>query len=470
MIFLRPAAQTLLRRATSSSATVAAVRTRNAVVAPTASSLLVAGNYSARPSTPASRRGFADAATPATDAKLSPWTDFHMAPPDPIIGLTEAYLNDDFPDKVNVGVGAYRCDQGMPFVLPVVREAENDIIAEEMDHEYSGIAGCPNFVNLALRFVYGEDCAPLHEKRIAGVQTLSGTGGLRVFGEVLHKFGHKHIYVPNPTWGNHIPIFTNAGLEVRKYSYYDNETCSLDFSNLIEDMRSMPEGSCILLHACAHNPTGMDPTLDQWKEISEVAMEKNLLPFFDCAYQGFASGDARKDAAAVRMFVEDGHKIALVQSFSKNFGLYGQRIGALSVVAEDSEEAQRVLSQLKVHIRPSYSNPPRHGARIVSNILASEQKTNDFVEQCMGMAKRINAMRTKLRKTLEDLGSTRSWDHITKQIGMFAYSGMSKDEVVALREKHHIYCTLDGRISMAGVTSKNVEYIARAIYDVTDGK
>ena len=358
-------------------------------------------------------------------------------------------MHDDFPNKVNVGVGAYRCDKGMPFVLPVVREAENEIIAEELDHEYSGIAGCPNFVMHALRFAYGEDCVPLKKKRIAGVQTLSGTGGLRVFGEVLHQFGHKHIYVPNPTWGNHIPIFTNAGLEVRKYSYYDNANCSLDFDNLIDDMKAMPDGSCILLHACAHNPTGMDPSLDQWKEMSKVAMEKNLLPFFDCAYQGFASGDARKDAAAIRLFVEDGHKIALVQSFSKNFGLYGQRVGALSVVADSPEEAQRVLSQLKVHIRPSYSNPPRHGARIVAKILACPEKTNEFVSQCMGMAKRIDHMRTKLKKTLEDLGSTRNWDHITKQIGMFCYSGMSKEEVVALREKHHIYCTLDGRISMA---------------------
>jgi len=235
-------------------------------------------------------------------------------------------------------------------------------------------------------------------------------------------------------------------------------------------MKGMPEGSCILLHACAHNPTGMDPTIEQWKEISNVAKDNNLLCFFDCAYQGFASGDARKDAAAVRMFVEDGHNIALVQSFSKNFGLYGQRIGALSVVADTPEEAKRVLSQLKVHIRPSYSNPPRHGARIVAKVLGSEVKTQEFVDQCMGMAKRIDSMRTRLRSKLEELGSNRSWEHITKQIGMFAYSGMSKEEVVALREKHHIYCTLDGRISMAGVTSKNVDYIAESIFAVTEGK
>mmetsp|Transcript_17840 Transcript_17840/g.37572 ORF Transcript_17840/g.37572 Transcript_17840/m.37572 type:complete len:480 (-) Transcript_17840:217-1656(-) len=479
MIFLRQAAQTVVRRAAF--ATTVGTARPSAFINATASLATMAGSAATSPSPAASPaafrssgmtcRGFADAAAATEQGeRSSPWKNFPMAPPDPIIGLTEAYLNDDFPQKVNVGVGAYRCDQGNPFVLPVVREAEQELIKEELDHEYSGIAGCPNFVNLALRFVYGEDCTPLKEKRIAGVQTLSGTGGLRVFGEVLAQFGHKHIYVPNPTWGNHIPIFTNAGLEVKKYRYYDNATCSLDFDGLIEDMKGMPEGTCVLLHACAHNPTGMDPTPEQWKEISKVAMEQNLLPFFDCAYQGFASGDARKDAAAVRMFVEDGHKIALVQSFSKNFGLYGQRIGALSVVADSPEEALRVQSQLKVHIRPSYSNPPRHGARIVGKILASEEKTNDFVEQCMGMAQRINSMRSKLREALESLGSTRSWDHITKQIGMFAYSGMSKEEVTALREKHHIYCTLDGRISMAGVTSNNVEYIARAIYDVTEGK
>ncbi|KAL3782079.1 hypothetical protein ACHAW5_000700 [Stephanodiscus triporus] len=462
MTILRPATQALLRRTANRGVLTAAAST----VRSRARSVVVSTTSTLTPS----RRGFADAAAATTVGNTSPWAHFKMAPPDPIIGLNEAYNSDDFPDKVNVGVGAYRCDQGMPFVLPVVMEAEKAIIAEEMDHEYSGIAGCPDFVNLALKFVYGDDCAALQEGRIAGVQTLSGTGGLRVFGETLATFGHKHIYVPDPTWGNHIPIFKNAGLEVRKYRYYDNDSCSLDFSNLIDDMRAMPEGSCILLHACAHNPTGMDPTVDQWKEISNVAMEKNLLPFFDSAYQGFASGDARKDAAAVRMFVEDGHNIAVVQSFSKNFGLYGQRIGALSVVAADPEEAKRVLSQLKVHIRPSYSNPPRHGARIVTKILSDPEKTNDFVHQCMGMAKRIDGMRYELRQALEDLGSGRSWDHVTSQIGMFAYSGLTKDQVVALREKHHIYCTLDGRISMAGVTSNNVEYIARAIHDVTGGK
>lgn len=211
----------------------------------------------------------------------------------------------------------------------------------------------------------------------------------------------------------------------------------------------------------------MDPTLDQWSQISDIIKKKELLPFFDCAYQGFASGNASQDAAALRMFVDEGHHLALIQSFSKNFGLYGQRVGALSVIGGNKDEADAVLSQLKITIRPSYSNPPRHGARIVSTILGDDRLKADFNVQCFEMAERINSMREKLRSTLEEVGSVHSWEHITKQIGMFAYSGLSKEQVTGLRDKHHIYCTLDGRISMAGVTTGNVEYIAEAIHDVT---
>lgn len=308
---------------------------------------------------------------------------------------------------------------------------------------------------------------PLQENRIQGVQALSGTGGLRVMGELLRRHGHKHIYVPNPTWGNHIPIFTNSGLEVRKYRYYDAGSSDLDFDGMVKDMHDMPEGSVVLLHACAHNPTGMDPSMEQWKQLSDIVKKQKLLPFFDCAYQGFASGDATTDAGAIRLFVEEGHLMAMVQSFSKNFGLYGHRVGALSVVGATEEEAKRVQSQLKMVIRPMYSNPPRHGARIVSTILSDPKLSQDFVEQCAAMADRINTMRVELRSRLENSGSTHSWEHITKQIGMFAYSGLSKDQVVAMRDTHHIYCTMDGRISMAGVTSGNVDYIANAIHDVT---
>lgn len=397
----------------------------------------------------------------------SPWAQFGMAPTDPIVGLNEIFQKDEYPSKVIVGVGAYRDDAGKPYVLPCVREAEKIMMESNLDMEYTGIAGEPKFVDLALKFVYGEDSTPMVENRVQGVQALSGTGGLRVFGELMRRHGHKHIYLPNPTWGNHIPIFTNSGLEVRKYRYYDAENSDLDFCGLMSDIRDMPEGSIVLLHACAHNPTGMDPNMEQWKEMSETIKQRKLLPFFDCAYQGFASGDPVKDAAAVRMFVEDGHLISMVQSFSKNFGLYGQRIGALSVVGSDEDEAKRVVSQMKMVIRPMYSNPPRQGARIVTTILEDPKLTQDFLHQCKGMADRINLMRTLLKDKLAETGSTKNWDHITKQIGMFAYSGLTAEEVMKMREVHHIYCTADGRISMAGVTSGNVDYIANAIHEVS---
>lgn len=389
-----------------------------------------------------------------------------MGPSDPIVGLNESFALDSSPTKVNVGVGAYRGNDGLPYILPCVREAEKINMAKaSLNHEYLGIVGDTGFVKLALEFVYGADSSVLKDGRVAGVQTLSGTGGLRVFGELLKKGGHKEIYVPNPTWGNHIPIMQNAGLEVKKYRYYDAKNSNLEFDNMISDLKNIPEGAVVLLHACAHNPTGMDPSEEQWGRISKVMKDGNLIPFFDCAYQGFASGNAPQDAFAIRMFIEDGHQLATVQSFSKNFGLYGQRVGALSIVAADKGEADKVLSQMKMTIRPMYSNPPKHGAQLVKTILSDERLTKDFINQCSDMATRINEMRIDLRSALEE-GGDRNWEHITKQIGMFCYSGMTKEEVTALRDNHSIYCTMDGRISMAGVTTGNVDYIAGAIKEV----
>jgi aspartate aminotransferase len=388
-----------------------------------------------------------------------------MGPPDAIIGLNDSFKSDPNPNKVNVGVGAYRTDAGKPYTLPCVTKASAAIAESKLDNEYLPIGGSAEFVSKALQFAYGDGKVT---DNIVGVQTLSGTGGLRVFGEFYAKFGgSKAIYLPSPTWGNHIPIMKNSGLDVRSYRYYDKQNSSLDYDGLIADMEEAEDGSCFLLHACAHNPTGMDPTPAQWQAISDVMKRKKHYPFIDCAYQGFASGDAPTDAAAIRMFVADGHNFALVQSFSKNFGLYGQRVGALSFVASDADEAQRVLSQVKIVIRPSYSNPPLHGARIVETILSDETLTTEFVAECKEMADRITTMRSALVNHLKDAGSTRDWSHVTTQIGMFAYSGLTVDQVDALREKYSIYCTADGRISMAGVTSGNVKYIAEAIHDVT---
>ncbi|GAB9466011.1 Aspartate aminotransferase, mitochondrial precursor [Globisporangium polare] len=396
-----------------------------------------------------------------------------MGPADPILGLTERFNKDPDPRKVSLGVGAYRDDNGKPYVLPSVLEAEKRIMAAGKNKEYAGISGMKDFVDLSLKFAYGDDSKALQEKRITGVQTISGTGGVRLAGEFFSKFLGKDtpIYMPNPTWGNHIPIMKDAGLEVRKYAYYEPASRGLDFSGLISDLKGAPERSLFLLHACAHNPTGVDPTFEQWQEISEVMKAKNHIAFFDCAYQGFASGDPTRDAAAIRYFVKEGHKIILSQSYAKNFGLYGERVGALSVVTKDEEEAQRVESQLKILIRPMYSNPPIHGSLIVSTILSDPELKSQWFRECKGMADRIITMRTTLRDAIEAVeknnGAKKSdWRHITDQIGMFCYTGLTESQVVRMIEKHHIYLTKDGRVSMAGVTSKNVGYLADAIAEV----
>ena len=298
------------------------------------------------------------------------WHVVPMGPPDPILGLTEMFKKDTDPQKISLGVGAYRDDFGKPYVLPSVREAERKLVqTSALDKEYLPITGLSSFVNLALKFAFGDS---VDASCIAAMQSISGTGACRVAGEFFKKFNlsaNDTIYQPNPTWGNHIPIFKHAGMNVKQYRYYDSNTIGLDLDGMISDIKAAPSGSVFLLHACAHNPTGIDPSIDQWKEISHAMKEKKHRAFFDCAYQGFASGNAEKDAAAIRLFVDDGHLICLAQSFAKNFGLYGERVGAFSVMCKDPEEAARVESQLNIIVRPMYSNPPTNGARIVQTIL-----------------------------------------------------------------------------------------------------
>ena len=325
-------------------------------------------------------------------------------------------------------VGAYRDSSGKPWILPSVRKAEERLLADPTSNkEYAPIAGDANYVNLALGFAYGTDA---NLDTIAGVQSLSGTGACRIGGHFFAKFVPKPngldkvpIYIPSPTWGNHIAIFREAGLDVRRYRYYNSKTNRLDYDGLIEDLKDAPEGSVILLHGCAHNPTGCDPTMDQWKDISNLIKEKNHHCFFDSAYQGFASGDAEADASALRYFVSEGHNVVLAQSFAKNFGLYGERTGTLSVVCNSAEEKSAVMSQLKLIIRPMYSSPPIHGSSIVKTVLTDEGLTAEYYDNCKEMASRIGSMRTKLVEVLKDVGSTHDWSHVTEQIGMFAYTG-----------------------------------------------
>lgn len=391
-----------------------------------------------------------------------------MGPPDAILGITEAFKKDAFEQKINLGVGAYRDDKGKPYVLPSVRTAEKTLLAKEADKEYAGITGIPEFTSAAARLAYGESSAPILEKRLAITQTISGTGALRVGAEFFSRFApSKDVFLPTPSWANHKAVFQNAGMTVHNYRYYDKTNIALDINGLIEDLERAPLGATVLLHACAHNPTGVDPTPEQWRKILEVVKRKQLVPFFDMAYQGFASGDCDRDAYALRLFVEEGLQVALCQSFAKNMGLYGERVGAFSIVCADAEEKARVDSQLKIVIRPLYSNPPINGARIASTILNDAKLKDQWLGEVKGMAGRMIEMRSLLKKNLEDLGSKKNWSHVTSQIGMFCYTGLSAEQVKRLATEFSVYGTADGRISIAGINSGNVRRLAEAIHEVT---
>ncbi|XP_015953604.1 aspartate aminotransferase, mitochondrial [Arachis duranensis] len=399
---------------------------------------------------------------------MSSWfRSIEPAPKDPILGVTEAFLADQSPNKVNIGVGAYRDDNGKPVVLECVREAERRIAGSQF-MEYLPIGGSIKMVEESLKLAYGENSEFIKDKRIGAVQALSGTGACRLFAAFQHRFHpNSQIYIPVPTWANHHNIWRDAGVPMKTFRYYHPETRGLDFSGLMEDIKNAPDGSFFLLHACAHNPTGVDPSEEQWREISSLIKIKGHFPFFDMAYQGFASGDPERDAKAIRIFLEDGHLIGLAQSYAKNMGLYGQRVGCLSVLCEDEKQAVAVKSQLQLLARPMYSNPPVHGALIVSTVLGDPKLKNLWLKEVKVMADRIIGMRATLRENLEKLGSPLPWQHITNQIGMFCYSGLTPEQVDRMTNEFHIYMTRNGRISMAGLNTGNVGYVANAIHEVT---
>ncbi|KAL4295323.1 hypothetical protein GQ457_12G023100 [Hibiscus cannabinus] len=374
-----------------------------------------------------------------------------QAPEDPILGVTVAYNKDQSPVKLNLGVGAYRTEEGKPLVLNVVRKAEQLLVNDQSRvKEYLPILGLAEFNKLSAKLILGDDSPAIQENRVATAQCLSGTGSLRVGAEFLAKHYHERtIYIPQPSWGNHLKVFTMAGLSVKTYGYYDPTTLGLNFQGLLEDLGAAPAGAVVLLHACAHNPTGVDPTVEQWEQIRQLIRSKGLLPFFDSAYQGFAS---------------DGGECFIAQSYAKNMGLYGERVGALSIVCKAADVAGRVESQLKLVIRPMYSNPPIHGASIASTILKNSDMYNEWKIELKAMADRIISMRKQLFDALTAKGTPGDWSHIVKQIGMFTFTGLNSDQVAFMTKEYHIYMTSDGRISMAGLSSSTVPHLADAIH------
>ncbi|KAK6482142.1 aspartate aminotransferase [Huso huso] len=404
---------------------------------------------------------------------MSLFTEVPQAAPVAVFKLTADFREDKHPSKVNLGVGAYRTDECQPWVLPVVRKVEQLIANDHsLNHEYLPILGLPEFRASASKIALGEDSPAIKENRVGGVQSLGGTGALRIGAEFLRRWynGKNNtatpIYVSAPTWENHNAVFGDAGFtDVRPYRYWDAENRGLALAGFLEDLENAPEYSVFLLHACAHNPTGTDPTPDEWKQIAEIMERKKLFAFFDSAYQGFASGDLQKDAWAVRYFVSKGFELFCAQSFSKNFGLYNERVGNLTIVAKDSDNASRILSQMEKIVRTIWSNPPSQGARIVATTLTTPELFAEWKDNVKTMADRVLLMRSQLKAKLQALGTPGTWEHITQQIGMFSFTGLNPNQVGYLIKEKHVYLMASGRINMCGLTTKNLDYVAESIHE-----
>lgn len=389
-----------------------------------------------------------------------------MAPPDSILGLTEAFKKDPNPNKINLGVGVYKDAQDRTPVLDCVKKAEEHLLANEKTKDYLPISGAPEYGALVQKMVLGAKHEILASGRSRTAHTPGGTGALRVAGDFLkHTFTHKTVWVSDPTWANHPSIFQAAGLEVKTYPYYDAANTCLAFDKMIEALKSIPEGDVVLLHACCHNPSGMDPDAGQWKAIAEVVRSRGLFPLFDFAYQGFGDG-IEEDAAGLRAFLWEDCEMLISSSFSKNFGLYNERTGALTVVGASSDAAERAFSHIKTRIRANYSNPPCHGGAIISEILGDPELRALWKKEVEAMCARIHAMRQLFVETLKKKGVQRDFSFLTRQKGMFSFSGLTKDQVDVLRTKYAIYIVGNGRINVAGMTESNMDALCTAIAEV----
>lgn len=394
---------------------------------------------------------------------MSLFTAVEMAPRDPILGLNDQFAADTNPSKVNLGVGVYFDDNGKLPLLQCVQAAEKAMMDKPTPRGYLPIDGIAAYDNGVKALVFGADSDVVKSGRVSTVQAIGGTGGLKIGADFLKKLNpNAKVMISNPSWENHRAIFQNAGFEVDNYAYYDAATRSIDFTGMLADLNAAPAGTVVVLHACCHNPTGYDITAAQWDQVIEVVKAKNLVAFLDMAYQGFGHGIA-EDGAVIGKFVAAGLNIFVSTSFSKSFSLYGERVGALSVVADDKEEAARVLSQLKIVIRTNYSNPPTHGGAVVAAVLNNPELRAQWEAELGEMRVRIKAMRQKLVDGLKAAGVTQDMSFITTQIGMFSYSGLSKEQMIRLRSEFGVYGTDTGRMCVAALNSKNIEHVCKSI-------
>jgi aromatic-amino-acid transaminase len=397
---------------------------------------------------------------------MSLFSAVEMAPRDPILGLNEQFNADTNPAKVNLGVGVYFDDNGKLPLLQCVLAAEKAMMNAPKPHGYLPIDGIAAYDDAVRALVFGADSEPVKSGRIATIQALGGTGGLKVGADFLNKLNPQaKVLISDPSWENHRALFTNAGFTVESYRYYDAATRSLNFEGMLADLNAAAVGTVVVLHACCHNPTGYDISPAQWDQVIAAVKAKNLVPFLDMAYQGFGYG-LTEDGAVIGKFVAAGLLFFVATSFSKSFSLYGERVGALSVLCESKEEASRVLSQLKIVIRTNYSNPPTHGGAIVAAVLGTPELRALWEKELGEMRVRIKAMRQKLVDGLKAAGIKQDMSFITQQIGMFSYSGLSKDQMVRLRNEFGVYGTDTGRMCVAALNSKNIDYVCASIAKV----
>jgi aromatic-amino-acid transaminase len=397
---------------------------------------------------------------------MSLFTAVEMAPRDPILGLTEQFNADTNPKKVNLGVGVYYGDDGKLPLLECVQKAEEKMMAAHAARGYLPIDGIAAYDAAVKSLVFGADSEPVKSGRVATIQALGGTGGLKVGADFIKKLNPAaKVLISDPTWENHRGIFANAGFEIGTYPYYDAEKRGINFDGMLSALNAAAAGTVVLLHACCHNPTGYDMTAQQWDQVVAAVKARKLIAFLDMAYQGFGQGIA-EDGMAVQKFVASGEDFFVSTSFSKSLSLYGERVGALSVLCANKDDAARVLSQLKIVIRTNYSNPPTHGGQVAATILNTPELRALWERELAAMRTRIKQMRVALVDKLKEKGVKRDFSFITQQVGMFSYSGLTKDQMLRLRNEFGVYGIDSGRICIAALNSKNIDYAADCIAKV----
>jgi aromatic-amino-acid transaminase len=397
---------------------------------------------------------------------LSLFAGVEMAPHDPILGVTEAFHADPNPNKVNLGVGVYTDDEGKVPVLECVRRVEHQLSETPQPRNYLPIDGLKSYDRAVQEVLFGLDSTALKEGRVVTAQALGGTGGLKIGADLIRRINPgADIWISDPSWENHRAIFEYAGYKVNTYPYYDPATHGLKFEAMMETLENLPERSVVLLHACCHNPTGVDLKEDQWERVIQVVKSRELVPFLDLAYQGFADGlDA--DAAAVRRFSDACATVFISSSFSKSLSLYGERVGAFSVVTQDAAEVTKVLSQVKRVIRTNYSSPPTHGGQAVATVLTTPELRTLWEEELGQMRDRIKTMRRQLVEKIRAIRADFDFSFVVEQRGMFSYSGLTREQVKRLREEYSVYAIDSGRICVAALNTRNVDYVAKAIASV----